>query len=351
MSIAQDRLHQHKGYDGVEAIENALAEPTQGLIDAMPSIDGDIVVLGVGGKVGPSVAVMAKRAAEAAGIDKRIYGVARFSDPHSRTFLEKNGVECVPADLTDDDQLAALPSASNVIFMAGNKFGTTGNESFTWAMNSYLPGRVANRYRDSRIVAFSTLVAYPLADVATGGSREIDPVGPIGEYAASCVGRERVFEHHSLEFGTPLLIFRLGYSIETRYGVLQEIAQAVKDGTEIPLEMGHASVIWQRDVADYAIRSLTLATSPPRRLNITGPEIVSIRWLANKFGQILGKEPQFRGTETGTSYVMDGSSIQSEFGFPSTTLSTMIESVAAWVAADGDTLGKPTKFQQRQGSF
>lgn len=351
MSITQETRQQDTEFDGVDAIEEALATPSQELIDAMRTIEGDIAVLGVGGKVGPSVAVMAKRAAEAAGTDKRIFGVARFSDVRTRAFLERNGVECVAADLTDDDQLQALPEAANVIFMAGNKFGTTGNESFTWAMNAYLPGRVATKYRDSRIVAFSTLVTYPLADVATGGSREDDPVDPIGEYAASCVGRERVFEYHSLQFGTPLLIFRLGYSIETRYGVLQEIAQAVQDGSEIPLEMGHASVIWQRDVADYAIRSLTLASSPPRRLNITGPEIVSIRWLAHRFGEILGKEPRFVGTETGTSYVMDGTALQKEFGYPSTTLSFMIDAVAAWVGRDGETLGKPTKFQQRQGLF
>ncbi|MBY6538839.1 NAD(P)-dependent oxidoreductase [Rhodococcus sp. BP-349] len=351
MSITRETPPPSVTFDGVDAIEDALATPSPALIEAMSTIDGDIVVLGVGGKVGPSVAAMAQRAADAAGTDTRVFGVARFSDPHSREFLQRNGVECVPADLTDDEQLQRLPDAANVIYMAGHKFGTTGNESFTWSMNSYLPGRVATRYRDSRIVAFSTLVTYPLADVTTGGSRESDPSGPIGEYAASCVGRERIFEHHSKQFGTPVVLFRLGYSIETRYGVLQEIAQAVKDGVEIPLEMGHASVIWQRDVADYAIRSLTLAQSPPRRLNITGPEIVSIRWLAHRFGEKLGREPIFSGRETGTAYVMDGSALQAEFGFPTTTLSTMIDAVAAWVADSGDTLGKPTKFQQRQGLF
>ncbi|MGN7135030.1 NAD-dependent epimerase/dehydratase family protein [Rhodococcoides corynebacterioides] len=351
MTVTQPAHIDASSYDDVRAIENALATPSTALIETMSTIPGDIAVLGVGGKVGPSVAVMAKRAADEAGIDKRVIGVARFSDPASREFLEANGVECIATDLTDDAQLALLPDVDNIIYMAGHKFGTTGNESFTWSMNSYLPGRVAQRYRTSRIVAFSTLVTYPLADVTTGGSRESDPSGPIGEYAASCVGRERIFEHHSREYGTPVLLFRLGYSIETRYGVLQEIAQAVQDGSEIPLEMGHASVIWQRDVADYAIRSLTLAQSPPRRLNITGPEIVSIRWLAHRFGELLGREPRFTGQETGTAYVMDGSALQAEFGYPSTTLSTMIDAVAAWVRNNGSTLGKPTKFQQRQGQF
>ncbi|MET0713399.1 MAG: epimerase [Mycetocola sp.] len=335
----------------IQQIEADLSQPTEALIEDVSRLDGDIMVLGVGGKVGPSVAIMARRAILEAGVDKKVFGVARFSDPAARSSLEEYGVEVVPADLTDDLELDGLPEARNVIFMAGNKFGTTGNEHFTWMMNSYLPGRVAQRFRDSRIVAFSTLVTYPLADVSLGGSKEIDPSGPIGEYAESCLGRERVFEHFALKNKTPLLIFRLGYSIETRYGVLQEIAQAVHDGDPIPLAMGHASVIWQRDVAEYAIRSLHLASTPPRRLNITGPEIVSIRWLAEKFAARFGTEAIFDGVETGTSYVMDGSSLQAEFGFPSTTLHEMIERVGDWVEASGPTIGKPTKFQLRDGRF
>lgn len=335
----------------IDEIERDLTTPTPALIDDIAELDGDIVVLGVGGKVGPSVAIMAQRAVREAGLDKVVYGVARFSDPAARTSLERAGVTAVQADLTDDLELDAIPDAANVIFMAGNKFGTVGNEHYTWMMNSYLPGRVAQRFRDSRIVVFSTLVTYPLADVATGGSRESDPPGPIGEYAASCVGRERIFEHFSHKHGTPVLLFRLGYSIETRYGVVQEIAQAVHDGTPIPLEMGHASVIWQRDVAEYAIRSLRLASNPPRALNITGPEIVSVRWLAEKFGERFDRAPVFDGTESGTAYVMDGSQLQAEFGYPSTTLPQMIDVVADWVAAAKPLIGKPTKFQQRQGAF
>ncbi|GAA1684468.1 epimerase [Mycolicibacterium murale] len=335
----------------IDEIERELTTPSQALIEEIATLDGDITVLGVGGKVGPSVAIMAQRAVEAAGVDKVVYGVARFSDPAAKASLERAGVTAVTADLTDDLELDAIPDAANVIYMAGNKFGTVGNEHFTWMMNSYLPGRVAQRFRASRIVVFSTLVTYPLADVATGGSRESDPPGPIGEYAASCVGRERMFEHFSRKHGTPVLLFRLGYSIETRYGVLQEIAQAVHDGTPIPLEMGHASVIWQRDVAEYALRSVTLATSPPRALNITGPEIVSIRWLAERFGERFGRVPIFDGQESGTAYVMDGSALQSEFGYPTTTVPQMIDTVAEWVDAAKPLIGKPTKFQQRQGAF
>ncbi|HZZ46065.1 MAG TPA: epimerase, partial [Pseudonocardia sp.] len=294
---------------------------------------------------------MAARAVAEAGITKSVYGVARFSDPAVRAALERFGVEVVPADLADDAQLTGLPDATNVIFMAGNKFGTVGNEHFTWMMNSYLPGRVAQRFRDSRIVVFSTLVTYPLADAATGGSRESDAPGPVGEYAASCVGRERIFEHFSRRHGTPVLQFRLGYSIETRYGVLEEIARAVYAGEPIPLAMGHASVIWQRDVAAYAIRSLRLAESPPRKLNVTGPEIVSIRRLAERFGEWFGHAPVFEGHECGTAYVMDGAALQKEFGFPTTTLDEMIDAVAGWVAESGPALGKPTKLQQREGAF
>jgi nucleoside-diphosphate-sugar epimerase len=335
----------------IEQIEADLTTPTPELVEDIARMDGDIAVLGVGGKVGPSVAIMARRAIDEAGVDKKVFGVARFSDQAARDSLEKYGVTTVKADLTDDIELDTLPDAANVIFMAGTKFGTVGNEHLTWMMNSYLPGRVAQRFRDSRIVAFSTLVTYPLADVATGGSREEHAPGPIGEYAASCVGRERVFEHFSHKNGTPVLLFRLGYSIETRYGVLQEIAQAVHDGDPIPLSMGHASVIWQRDVAVYAIRSLNLASTPPRKLNITGPEIVSIRWLAERFGERFGKAPVFEGTETGTAYVMDGSALQGEFGYPTTTLHQMIGVVAGWVAESNPTIGKPTKFQQRDGAF
>lgn len=335
----------------IEKLEADLTTPTPELVEEIAQLEGDIAVLGVGGKVGPSVAIMAQRAVDQAGVDKNVFGVARFSDQSARDSLERYGVRTVKADLTDDVELDALPDAANIVFMAGNKFGTVGNEHYTWLMNSYLPGRVAQRFRDSRIVAFSTLVTYPLADVATGGSREEDPPGPIGEYAASCVGRERIFEHFSRKNGTPVLLFRLAYSIETRYGVLEEIARAVHDRQAIPLPMGHASVIWQRDVAAYALRSLKLADTPPRKLNITGPEIVSIRWLAERFGERFGVEPLFEGTETGTAYVLDGSALQGEFGFPTTTLHQMIDVVSEWVEQDNPSIGKPTKFQHRDGAF
>ncbi len=335
----------------LQELDDELTRPSDALVAEIANLDGDILILGVGGKVGPSVAVMARRAVEKAGVQKIVYGAARFSDAAARQSLEDNGVVTLPVDLTNDEALDALPTAANVVFMAGNKFGTAGNEHFTWMMNSYLPGRVAQRFPDSRIVAFSTLLVYPMADVTRGGSRESDPVGPHGEYAASCVGRERVFEHFALKNKTPLVLFRLGYSIETRYGVLQEIAQSVYDRQPINLEMGHASVIWQGDVADYTLRSLSLASVPPRRLNITGPQIVPIRWLAERFGERFGIAPNFEGVEQGTAYVLDGSDAHHAFGYPRVELVQMIDWVSEWVEAAGPTIGKPTKFQQRAGQF
>lgn len=328
-----------------------LTRPTDRLVDDVARLDGDIVILGVGGKVGPTVATLAANAVEQAGVDTKVYGVARFSDPALADELRHAGVVPIAADLTDDDALRTLPDAGNVIYMAGHKFGTTGNEHYTWMMNSYLPGRVAQRYPHSRTVAFSTLLVYPMAPVSGGGSREEDPVGPLGEYAASCVGRERVFEHFAQKLGTPLTLFRLGYAIETRYGVLAEIATAVKNGEAIDLSMGHASVIWQSDAAEYAIRSLHLADVPPARVNITGPEIVPVRWLAHRFAERLGREPVFEGNEQPTAYVMDGSLAHRAFGYPRVPLLEMIDWVSGWVAADGASIGKPTKFQERRGEF
>lgn len=335
----------------IEELEQELTRPSDALVSDMTRLDGDVLVLGVGGKVGPTVAGLAARAISAADTGAKVYGVARFSEESAATGLEKAGVVPVRADLTDEEQLAGLPDAPNVIFMAGHKFGTTGNEHLTWMMNSYLPGRIAQRFRSSRIVAFSTLLTFPMADVQQGGSREEDPPGAHGEYAASCVGRERVLEHFSRANGTPLLIFRLGYSIETRYGVLLEIAQAVHERRPIDLSMGHASVIWQGDAAEYALRGLHLADSPPAHLNITGPETVPIRWLAHRFAERFGVDPVFTGTEQPTAYVMDGSALRTAFGYPKVTVVQMIDWVADWVVAEGPTVDKPTRFERRDGRF
>ncbi|MFV0254033.1 MAG: NAD-dependent epimerase/dehydratase family protein [Beutenbergiaceae bacterium] len=328
-----------------------MTEPSDRLVADMANISGDIAVTGVGGKVGPTVAILAAKALQKAGSSARVHGIARFSDGQLARQLQEHGVNPVVADLTDDAALATLPEVENHIYMVGHKFGTTGNEHHTWMMNSYLPGRLAQRYRDARTVMYSTLLVYPMAPVAAGGSREQDPVGPWGEYAASCVGRERVFEHFARANGTPLTVFRLGYSIETRYGVLAEIAAAVHDQQPIDLSMGHASVIWQGDVAEYTLRSLIVADTPPAYLNITGPEIVPIRWLAERFGERFGIDPTFVGQEQPTAYVLDGSRAHQLFGYPRIPLLDMIDRVAGWTSAGGESIGKPTKFQERGGRF
>ena len=335
----------------VSQLEDKLAEPSEALTEDVAKLDGDIMILGVGGKVGPGLARLARNAIKQAGVDKRVIGVARFSDEGLANELQDAGIETIAADLTDEHELQGLPEVENIIYMIGYKFGTTGNEHFAWAMNSYLPGRVAEKFKDSRIVAFSTLLVYPLTPVKLGGATEEQPTGPIGEYAQSCVGRERVFEHFSRRYDIPVVLFRLGYAIETRYGILLEIAESVKNREPIDLRMGHASVIWQGDASEIALRSLTICESPPKVLNVAGPETVSVRWVAEEFGELLGVEPAFAHEELDTSYVINASESHKLFGYPKVTLGRMIEWVAQWVEAEGTSLGKPTRFQEREGEF
>lgn len=335
----------------VEELELRMTEPSDELIEELAQLDGDIMLLGVGGKMGPTMAKMAKRAIDAAGIQKHVIGVSRFSGGTLAQDLNESGIETIAADLLDEGQLSALPNVKNIIYLAGKKFGTTGQEYSSWAMNTYLPGRVASKFRDSRIVAFSTGNVYPLTPVYWGGATEETAVAPVGEYAQSCLGRERVFEYFSHLHQTPVLIFRLNYAIDLRYGVLNEVAQAVKEGRPIDLRMGHANVIWQGDANEVALRSLKHVSSPPKVLNVTGPETISIRKLALRFGQLLGKEPVFENAEGETALLSDASQMNRLFGYPRVSLDQMIEWTADWVNAGGETLGKPTHFQEREGKF
>ncbi len=335
----------------LEELEAKLSEPSQALVAEMSALDGDILVLGVAGKVGPSLAQMAKKAIAQAGVQKRVIGVSRFSDPGLQQELEAAGVETITADLLNEAQLQALPDIKNVIYMAGQKFGTTGREYFSWVMNSYLPGRVAEKYKNSRIVSFSTGNVYPLTSLKSGGASEEVPPSPLGEYAQSCLGRERIFEYFSHKYQTPVVQFRLNYAIDLRYGVLHEVAKAVKGGSPIDLQMGHANVIWQGDVNDYALRSLGICVSPPRILNVTGPETVSIRWLGERFGELFGVTPVFVNQEQDTALLNNSSLAHSLFGYPRVTLRQMIKWTAEWLEAGGQSLGKPTHFQERAGKF
>lgn len=337
--------------DSIQELDRVLSEPSQRLIDDLKSLHGDLLLLGVAGKMGPSLAMLAKRALDQSGLGQKVIGVSRFSKPESRTLLEEHGIETIAADLMDDQALASLPDAPNVIYLAGTKFGTSGNECYTWAMNSYLPGRVAARYPTANIVAFSTGNVYPFSPVDSSGPTEEDPTGPIGEYAQSCLGRERIFEYFSKTAGTPVLIYRLNYAIDLRYGVLHEIATSVREGRSIDLTMGYVNVIWQGDANEIALRSLKHCKSPAAVLNVTGPEVTSVRWLANEFGNRMGKKPVFSGKEASTALLSNASRSMELFGKPQVSLEEMIDWTTDWVMNDRETLEKPTHFQQRQGKF
>ncbi len=332
-------------------LEDVLSRPNQADREAMRALAGDLLILGVGGKMGPSLARRARRAAEEAGVRMRVIGVARFTDRTLREELDRDGVETVAADLLDPPQLASLPECPNVVYMAARKFGSTGDEPYTWAMNTYLPGRVAERYRASRIVAFSSGNVYPLVPVASGGATEATPVAPVGEYAMSALGRERMFQHFSRVHGTPAVLLRLNYAVEMRYGVVLDIGMKVYHRRPIPLAMGHANVIWQGDANSIALRSFPLCASPAAVLNLTGRETLAVRELAGRFGRIFGVEPVFEGAEASSALLNNAGRCHELFGEPETPIAQVIEWTASWIASAGATHGKPTHFEVRDGKF
>jgi nucleoside-diphosphate-sugar epimerase len=332
-------------------LEELLSEPTEGVVRTLGSLAGDIVILGVGGKMGPTLARMTKKASERAGVKRRIIGVSRFSSPALEGALHAHGVETVRCDLLDQRALAALPDAANVIFMAGMKFGSTGQEWRTWAMNTFLPGLAAKRYQGSRIAVFSTGNVYGLSAVAHGGSLEEDPLDPAGEYAMSCVGRERIFEHFSRLNKTDMTVLRLNYACEVRYGVLVDIAQRVHAGQAVSLAMSYLNTIWQADASAMCVQSLGCATSPPNVINITGPELLSVRDIAEEFGKRLGKAVRFEGSESSDALLSNAGKAYELFGRPRVNTQQMIDWIADWVRKGGTTLAKPTHFEDRAGRF
>lgn len=335
----------------LESLERDLLKPSEALIVDISQIQGDIMFLGVGGKMGPSMAKLAKQAAKLAGEKKRIIGVSRFSDESSKHLLEAAGVETITADLLNEQHLQALPKVQNIIYLAGNKFGTTGKEPFTWAMNTYLPGRVAEHNKGSRIVAFSTGNVYPFSAVTSGGLTENHPTEPVGEYGQSCLGRERIFQFFAEKYQIPTLIYRLNYAIDLRYGVLLEIAKAVFENKPVDLTTGNVNVIWQGDANEIAIRSLLHCDVPAKILNVTGPETVSVQWLATQFGVLLDKSPIFINEAQPTALLSNASLAHQLFGYPTVPLRQMINITAEWVRAGGKTIDKPTHFQERKGKF
>ena len=332
-------------------LESYLSEPTDEVIAAIAALEGDILILGVGGKMGPTLAKQAKRAINRAGITKKVIGVSRFSTPNVQENLQKAGIETITADLLSENSLQNLPDTQNVILMAGRKFGSTDNESLTWAMNGYMPGRVAEKFRDARLVVFSTGNVYPLTPVSHGGATENSPVAPIGEYAQSCLSRERICTYFSSQFGTPMAILRLNYAIDLRYGILLDIAEKVYTETPISLEMGNVNVIWQGDANAVALQAFAYCQSPPLILNVTGPETISIRYLASCFGTLFKKPPRFEGEEAATALLSNASRCHQLFGYPRVSLGQMIEWVTEWVQINGTTLRKPTHFEVRDGKF
>jgi nucleoside-diphosphate-sugar epimerase len=312
---------------------------------------GRLLILGAGGKMGPSLCVRARRAVEAAGSELAIVAVSRFSDEQARGALEQHGIETVACDLMEPDAVENLPDADNVIFLVGWKFGTSDNPGRTWAVNSLTPSLVSRRYPDSRIVALSSGNVYPFRRPADGGSTEADPVGPVGEYAWSCLARERVFEHWSITNETPMVLVRLNYAVELRYGVLVDIALKIRDGLPVDLTTGYLNCIWQGDANDIVIRALSLAENPPRILNLTGPRIHDVRGLATRIAARMEKPVVFSGEESETALLNDASFALSTFGSPVVDLRTVARWTADWVSSGGAMLDKPTHFQVRDGKF
>ena len=332
-------------------LENKLTEPTPALIEDLKDLDGDILILGVGGKMGPSLAKLAKRAITEGNLHKRVIGVSRFSSGTLREELAQAGVETISADLLDPDAVAALPDVKNVIYMVGYKFGTSGNAHMTWAMNTLVAGQVARKYCNSRIVAFSSGNIYPFTPVSRGGADESVEPQPVGEYAQSCLGRERLFDFFSKTYQTPVLHYRLNYAIDLRYGVLVDIARLVKEGKPVDLTMGNVNCIWQGDANVYALRSLTQCQSPAKILNVTGPETISVRWAAEQFARRFGTTATFVGEEGQEALLNNASQAHKLFGYPRVGLVQMIDWVVEWIESDGALLDKPTGFQETEGKF
>ncbi len=335
----------------LEQLEELLSRPTPELVTMMRRLDGDLIILGVGGKTGPSLARMARRATDAAGVRRRILGVSRFSRPELPQQLNAWGIETISCDLLNRAELAKLPDAANVLYLAAMKFGSTGREATTWAMNVYLPGMVAEKYAHSRIVSYSSGNIYPLMPIGSGGAVESDPPGPLGDYAMSVLGRERILTYFSEKCGTPTALVRLNYAHELRYGVMVDIAQQVMAGRPINLTMGYFNAIWQGDSNVMTLRCFELVATPPFIINLAGPETLSVRQVAERFGELFGKKVHFTGVEAADALLSNAQLSYQLFDRPTVPVEQMIEWIADWQLRGGKLLDKPTHFQTRDGKF
>ena len=332
-------------------LEDTLAEPSQADVDCVARLNADVLVLGAAGKMGPSLARRVHRAMTRAGGPHKVIAVSRFSSPAVRAGLEADGIATVACDLLDPKQIAALPRVPNVLFLAGRKFGTLDRTDLTWATNTLVPARVAEHFHQSRMVVFSTGNVYPLVGSGSLGSTETDPPAPVGEYAQSCLGRERVVEFISHELAMPALMFRLNYAVDLRYGTLVDLAHKVFSGAPIDLRMGYFNAIWQGDANSYALRCLEICSSPPAVLNVTGPERISVREMADWFGFVFGRTPRFEHSEGPVALLSDSSRCRALLGEPSVPLTVLREWVAHWVRSGGASLNKPTHFEVTDGRF
>lgn len=337
--------------DDVDQLEHLLSAPPEPVVRALSQMEGDLLVLGVGGKMGPTLARMALRATQQAGHSRRIYGVSRFSDDSVRQSLAQLGVETIQGDLLDRRLIEALPDAENIVYMPALKFGAAENPGLAWAMHTYLPSLVCERFSNSRILAFSTGNIYGMEPVTGLGSRETDPPRPCGEYAMSCLGRERIFEYFSQAHGLPVSVVRLNYACDLRYGVLVDLALKVVSQTPIDLAMGYVNVIWQGDANAMALCALVDAKAPPFVINVAGAERQQVRSLATELGRFLGRSPRFTGQEAADALLSNSAKMCARYGPPRVSVDRMLRWTAAWIKNDRGTYGKPTRYEQRDGRF
>jgi nucleoside-diphosphate-sugar epimerase len=339
-------------FASVAALDDALADPSEALVADLATGRGAVVVLGAGGKMGPSLCRLTRRGLDAAGRDQdKVYAVSRWTDVGAARELTSQGIECVSFDLLGSEPLSGLPDAENVVFMVGAKFGTAGSPELAWSVNALLPGKVAERYVGARTAVFSTGNIYPYVPVTSIGSVETDRPEPVGEYGMTCLARERIFQYAAVSCGTPVSIVRLNYAIDLRYGVLADIATAVRAGLPIDVETGHLNAVWQGYANEVALRSLMHASAVPFVINLTGPETVSVRRAAHRFAELFGTQAQITGVESDHALLSDATRCHQLFGYPALSLGSLIAAQAAWLDADLPMLDKPTKFGVRDGRF